>query len=142
MASYDKKISQFSEGSVDLNSYFLQANSGASTKVSSTELADFVGESRLYTNLSTTAQTLVGAINELVSAINDLPAPLEPTILSDTLTAGNTTLTISDAAIETTSRIQVFTNPPTAYAVSLSAGQADFTFTAQADDVDVELWIW
>lgn len=142
MASYDKKISQFNTGAVDLNSYFLQANDGVSTKVPITEITDFTAESRLFNNLTTTAKTLVGAINELKSAIDDLPTPPSYEVFTDTLVAGNTTVTFSDGDIEATSKVQVFTNPPTAFSLSLSAGEAELTFTAQADDVEVELWLW
>ena len=63
------------------------------------------------------------------------------TDLTDTLTAGNTTLTISDAAIETTSTIDIYCDTfgiqPTNAVVS--TGTITLTFLAQASDITVKV---
>ena len=63
------------------------------------------------------------------------------TDLTDTLTAGNTSITISDAAIETTSTIDIYTDvfgiQPTNAVVS--TGSITLTFLAQASDISVKV---
>lgn len=63
------------------------------------------------------------------------------TDLTDTLTAGNTSITISDAAIETTSTIDIYTSvfgiQPTNALVS--TGSITLTFLAQASDIEVKV---
>lgn len=62
-------------------------------------------------------------------------------ILSGTLTAGNTTLTISDASITTDSIFDFYTSVyginPTA--VSVSAGSIELTFESQNADLGVKI---
>ncbi len=60
-----KKISAWNAGTVDQNSYFLQAKSGATEKVSVDEIADYVGTSATFSGLETESKTPVGAINEV-----------------------------------------------------------------------------
>ena len=60
-----KKISAWNAGTVDQNSYFLQAKNGATEKVSADEVADYVGTSATFSGLNTTSKTPVGAINEV-----------------------------------------------------------------------------
>lgn len=65
------------------------------------------------------------------------------TILTDTLTAGNTTLTFTDSSILTSSLIDVYTdtfgvNPTN---MTSSTGELILTFPAQTDDVDVKVVI-
>ena len=83
-------------------------------------------------DLNTTNKAIIGAINEI-----------RGTILSATLTAGSTTLTISDNSITTDSTIDIYTNT---YGVSPSnvsviAGSITLTFSAQANDIDVKVVI-
>ncbi len=63
------------------------------------------------------------------------------TDLTDTLTAGNTSITISDAAIETTSTIDIYTSvfgiQPTNAVVT--TGSITLTFLAQASDITVKV---
>jgi len=65
------------------------------------------------------------------------------TILTGTLTAGNTTLTLTNAAITTSSLVDVYTNvfglSPTNITVSI--GTMTLTFTAQQSDVSVKVLI-
>lgn len=65
------------------------------------------------------------------------------TILTDTLTAGNTTLTFKDSSILTSSLIDVYTdtfgvNPTN---MTSSTGELILTFPAQTDDIDVKVVI-
>ena len=63
------------------------------------------------------------------------------TEITDTLTAGNTSITISDDAIETTSTIDIYTDvfgiQPTNAVVT--SGQIVLTFLAQASDLTVKV---
>lgn len=84
--------------------------------------------------LDTTAKNAIGAINELAAR----PTYKE---LTGTLTAGQTSITISDAAILTTSTIDIYTdvfgiNPE---AVTVSNGSVTLTFSAQSADLSIKL---
>lgn len=66
--STGQKISDFSAGNVDANSYFIQANSGSTSKVTATQIGQFSNLNLLFNGeggLNTTAKTIVGAINEV-----------------------------------------------------------------------------
>ena len=65
MADIDKKISAFETGEVNASSYFLQANSGVSSKVAASQVADYTATTKVYSGLQTTEKNLVDAINEL-----------------------------------------------------------------------------
>ena len=124
-----KKISAWDAGTVDQNSYFLQAKNGATEKVSVDEIADYVGTSATFSGLNTTSKTPVGAINEV-----------RGTILSSTLTAGSTSLTFTDASILADSMLAVYTSPEIFYnTLTASVGSVVLTFDAQAADVGVKL---
>jgi hypothetical protein len=128
MADSDKKISAFTAGTVDQSSYFLQANNGASSKVSAENIGDFVNRSQTYSGLDrTTAKSVVGAINEVAG--KKLPA---------TLTAGSTSLTFTDSAIVETSLISVYTEGGLLYnSITTEVGSVVLTFDEQATDVAV-----
>lgn len=129
MADLDRKISALSAGTVDQSSYFLQANNGASSKVSAEDIGDFVNTSQTYSGLNTTAKTPVGAINEVAGKK-----------LSNTLTAGSTTLTFTDSAITADSLILVFTEGGLLYnSITTAVGSVVLTFDEQASDVAVVL---
>lgn len=88
--------------------------------------------------LDTTAKNAIGAINEL----NARPMF---TKLTGTITAGNTSVTISNAAILETSVIQVFTDPliPIESAVVPSGGGSiTITIEEQTADVGITLFVW
>lgn len=79
----------------------------------------------------TTAKTVAGAVNELAG-----------TTLSDTLLAGNTSITLSDAAITATSMIDVYTDTGIGYeSITASTGSVTITFEAQASDMGVKVVI-
>jgi len=130
MADSDKKISAFSAGTVDQSSYFLQANNGASSKVSAEDIGDFVNTSQTYSGLDrTTAKSVVGAINEVAG--KKLPA---------TLTAGSTSLTFTDSAITADSLISVYTEGGLLYnSITTAVGSVVLTFDEQATDVAVAI---
>lgn len=130
MADSDKKISAFTAGTVDQSSYFLQANSGASTKVSAENIGDFVNTSQTYSGLDrTTAKSVVGAINEVAGKK-----------LTATLTAGSTSLTFTDSSILANSLISVFTEGGLLYnSITTAVGSVVLTFDEQASDVAVAI---
>lgn len=82
------------------------------------------------TDLNTTSKNVFGAINEV-----------NGTAITGTLTAGQTSLTLSDAAIETTSTIDYYTDifgvSPTNAVVT--TGQIVLTFPEQASDLGVKV---
>lgn len=66
--STGQKISDFSVGSVDANSYLIQANNGNTTKVTATQIGEYSNLNLLFNGaggLDTTNKTIVGAINEV-----------------------------------------------------------------------------
>lgn len=63
--STGQKISDFSAGNVDANSYFIQANSGSTSKVSASQIGQFSNLNLLFSQLDTDNKTIVGAINEI-----------------------------------------------------------------------------
>jgi len=129
MADSDKKISAFSAGTVDQSSYFLQANNGASSKVSAEDIGDFVNASQTYSGLNTTAKTPIGAINEVAGKE-----------LSATLTAGSTSLTFTDSAIVADSLIFVFAEGGLLYnSITTAVGSVVLTFDEQANNVAVAI---
>lgn len=129
MADSDKKISAFASGTVDQSSYFLQANNGASSKVSAEDIGDFTNTSQTYSGLNTTSKSVVGAINEVAGKK-----------LSATLVAGTNSLAIIDSAITADSLISVFTEGGLLYnSITTAVGSVVLTFDEQATDVAVVL---
>lgn len=82
----------------------------------------------------TTAKNAAGAINELAAR----PTYKE---LTATLLTGQTTVTISDAAILTTSTIDIYSNVfgLSPEAVSVSTGSITMTFSEQSADVSIKI---
>jgi len=64
----DIKVSQLNDGAVDANSYLLESNTGVSYKVKASDIGTFVNASQADYSLNTTANTIVGAINEAATA--------------------------------------------------------------------------
>lgn len=86
-------------------------------------------------DLQTTAKTISGAINELAAGGAGW------TDVTGTLTAGSTSLTLSNAAITTSSTIDVYTdtygiNPTN---ISVATGSVTLTFEAQAANLGVKV---
>ena len=64
----DIKVSQLNDGVVDSSSYLLESNTGVSYKVKASDIGTFVNSSQADYSLNTTANTIVGAINEVATA--------------------------------------------------------------------------
>lgn len=65
------------------------------------------------------------------------------TDIPGTLTAGSTSVTISDALIETSSVINVYTEGGVGYkTISVSTGSVTLTFDAQVGDLDIIIRVW
>lgn len=77
----------------------------------------------------TSAKTTIGAINELA-----------PVIVSGTLTAGSTTITLSDAAITSSSKLDFYSDVWGLYPAAepvVSSGSITLTFEAQDADAEI-----
>lgn len=127
-----KQIPDFPAGTFDGNSLLYQSRNGAGGKVSGDDVANYVAVNKVYAGLG--GKTIPQAIDAKAPAFIHL---------SDILEAGDTTITFTNEAIKETSEdIQIFTNPPTAYIMTLSNGEAELTFDAQTNDVRIDFWIW
>lgn len=110
-----------------------QSTSGyASKKITSENVGNQLLTAYNYNALNTTAKNPIGAINELKGKE-----------LTSTLTAGQTTVTISDAAILTTSTVDIYTdifgvNPED---VTVTTGQIVLTFPEQENNLNVKVVI-
>lgn len=98
------------------------------------ELANALMTDISYGSLNTASKKIIGAINE----VNTKASKVE---VSGTLTAGSTSLTLSDASITTTSTIDIYTSvfgiQPTNAVVA--TGSITLTFLAQASDITVKV---
>ena len=111
------------------------ASGYTSNKQSMASIAAHIGGAVTYPALSTTAKTIIGAINEVLQSAGG------GVILTGTLAAGATLLTLNDAAILTTSTFDFYTdtfgvNP---IAVSVSTGSLVLTFEIQENAVGVKV---
>lgn len=84
--SQGQKISDYSPGTVDANSFLIQARNGSTEKISATQIGQYSNLNLLFSGtggLDTTNKTIVGAINEVndknIGDINDvnLSSPAE-----------------------------------------------------------------
>lgn len=110
-----------------------QSTSGyASKKLSMAQIANHIAAIAQYPGLNTTEKELVDAINEIFGVA-----------LTGTLTAGNTTLTLQNAAITTNSTVDIYTDTygvnPTD--VTLSSGSITLTFAPQSANIAVKVII-
>lgn len=109
-----KKISAWNAGTVDQNSYFLQAKSGATEKVSVDEIADYVGTSATFSRLETESKTPVGAINEVNRKVDRGGVQLTQSEYDALVNAGtvdaNTTYFITDGQNITTASAVTYDN--------------------------------
>lgn len=106
-------------------------NDDLTVKILISELAAELAEEISYANLNTSSKKLVGAINEVASGAY--------TEVTGTLTAGSTSITLSDASITSSSFIQVFAgNGNINYtSISVATGSVTIGFLAQASDMTV-----
>lgn len=113
-----------------------QDNSGEPTtfKTSITQLGAEIIEDMTFSNLQTQSKKVVGAINEVLAGQGG-----GYTDVTGTLTAGQTSITLSDASITTSSFIQVFAgNGNINYtSISVATGSVTIGFLAQASDMTV-----
>lgn len=63
--SQGQKITDYSTGTVDANSYLIQGRNGATEKVSAAQIGQFSNLNLLFSELDTEHKTIVGAINEV-----------------------------------------------------------------------------
>ena len=140
-----------------------------SAKTSLTALATKIATAFNFTSdLQTTAKTLTGAINEVAqgggggttvianpsgtatdnltkvqigSTIYDIPGGgYSYTDVTGTLNAGSTSITLSNAAITTSSTIEVFNDLDVPYnSKTLSTGSITLTFDAQSSNMSVKV---
>ena len=140
MAQIDRSISGFpATSTIPAGSLFFvsledqESESGyASFKIESENVAGQFLSAYSINALNTTSKNVIGAVNEL-----------KGTELTSSLTAGQTTVTISDAAILTTSTIDIYVDK---YGISpedvtVTTGQIVLTFAEQASDLGIKVVI-
>ena len=140
MAELDRSLSQMdATTTIPIGSLFFvsvedqQSTSGyASKKITSENVGNQLLTAYNYNALNTTAKNPIGAINEL-----------RGTELTAVLSAGSTTVTISDAAILTTSTVDIYTdvfgvNPED---VAVTTGQIVLTFPEQENNLNIKVVI-
>lgn len=140
MADLDKSISELDAtqtlpvGSLLLVSLEdLQSATGyESYKVASNVVANQFMTAYNFTGLNTTSKNVVGAVNEVKGKE-----------VTGTLLAGNTSITLQDAAITTTSMIDIYTDVfgISPESVAVATGEITITFEAQAADLGVKVVI-
>lgn len=93
-----------------------------------------------------TATDVQAAIDEVNAKIPSGPSgsyAKAPTVVSGTLTAGQTSVTLSNAAIVATSYVDIYTADGTAYTgITQAVGSVTVTFEAQAADLAVSAVVW
>lgn len=106
--------------------------------------ADVVSYDNTDSGLS--ADNVQDAIDEVVSMIPSGPTgsyAKKPTVVSGTLTAGQTSVTLSDASIVATSLIDIYTADGTPFTgITQAVGSVVVTFDAQASDLAVSAVVW
>ena len=140
MAESDKRISQFDlSNTLPVGSLLivsLEDQNSASGYVSAKVLSETVASQMLgqygfpLILTKTSAKNVLGALNEIAYKT-----------LTGTLTAGQTSVTISDASITTTSDIDIYTDvygiaPET---VTVATGSVTLTFEARSADLHIKL---
>ena len=105
-------------------------NVDTTMKASISELAAELLKNISYTELTTTSDNIIGAINEVAG-----------TWVTGTLTAGSTSLTLSDASITASSTFDIYTDTFGIQPVSavVATGSITLTFLAQASDISVKV---
>lgn len=140
MAQIDRSISGFpATSTIPAGSLFFvsledqESESGyESFKIESENVAGQFLSAYTINTLNTTSKNVIGAVNEL-----------KGTELTSSLTAGQTTVTITDAAILTTSTIDIYVDK---YGISpedvtVTTGSIVLTFAEQASDLGIKVVI-
>lgn len=140
MAELDRSLSQMdATTTIPIGSLFFvsvedqQSTSGyASKKITSENVGNQLLTAYNFNALNTTSKNVIGAVNEL-----------KGTELTAVLSAGSTTVTISNAAILTTSTIDIYVDK---YGISpedvtVTTGQIVLTFAEQTSDLNIKVVI-
>jgi len=140
MAELDRSISEFDASTtIPVGSLFFisvedqEAASGYdSRKIASENVASQFMTAYVFNGLNTTSKNVVGAVNEVKGKE-----------VTGTLLAGNTSITLQDAAITTTSTIDIYTDVfgISPESVAVATGEITITFEAQAADLGVKVVI-
>lgn len=137
MAELDRTISEFAPSTtIPVGSLFfisvedLQAASGYdSRKIASENVALQFLSAYSFNGLNTNSKNVIGSINEVRGKI-----------LTGTLTAGSTSITISDSSITANSLIEVYNDAGVGWeSITASSGSVTITFEAQSADMSVEV---
>lgn len=134
MPDTDIIISELSNApQIDDNAVFVltQDNAGTPTtfKTTLSALAGKIAESVTFVNLLTTAKNIISAINEVRGVW-----------LTDTLSAGSTSITISDNSITSNSIIDVYTDGDVDYtSITVTTGSVTIQFDAQQSNLGVKV---
>lgn len=143
MAELDRSLSQMdATTTIPTGSLFFvsvedqQSTSGfASKKITSENVGIQLLTAYNFNSLNTTSKNVIGAVNEL-----------KGTELTAVLSAGSTTITISNAAILTTSTTSTIDIYVDKYGISpedvtVTTGQIVLTFAEQASDLNIKVVI-
>lgn len=110
-----------------------------SRKVTLGTIANFLFNTLLFPSLHTTVKNIIGAINEVLSSAGG------GVVLTERLTAGQTTVTFTDAALTATCTKVVYVPDdffgvvPTAISTDYANNSVTYSFPAQASNMDVKL---
>ena len=110
-----------------------------SRKVTLGTIANFLLNTLQFSNLHTTVKNIIGAINEVLSSAGG------GVTLTETLTAGQTTVTFTDAALTATCTKVVYVPDdffgvvPTAISTDYANNSVTYTFPVQASNMKVKL---
>lgn len=117
-----KPIADFETVAFDGNSLLFHSNNGHSGKADADTVANYVAVNKAYSGLNN--KTIPQAIGKRIS---------------DTLTAGSTTITLSDASITADSWVKPYASVWGVMCTNMvvSAGSVVLTFEAQASDITV-----
>jgi len=124
-----------SDGTLKVSYISNDAHSIIAEVQNQTEIEDLSG-----TSITSPQEGQVLVFKDQVWKNVNIPTPWKDTV--GTLTAGQTSVTISDAGITANSTIEVFTNPELPYnSISATTGSVTVTFDAQSTDVAVKVRI-
>lgn len=110
-----------------------------SRKVTLGTIANLLFSTLLFPSLHTTVKNILGAINEVLSSAGG------GVVLTERLTAGQTTVTFTDAALTATCTKVVYVPDdffgvaPTAISTDYANNSVTYTFPAQSSSMDVKL---
>lgn len=139
MAELDRSISEFDASTtIPVGSLFfisvedLQSASGYdSRKIASENVASQFVSAYVFNALNTNSKNIIGSINEVRGKV-----------LTGTLTAGSTSITISDSSITASSLIDVYNDAGVGWeSITATTGSVTITFEAQSADMAVEVVI-